>query len=447
MAQHLLFYIHDAKHARVASTGLCSGAIKNTCEKDEEMETTKVASSMISRLRRGFLYVLYVAMVILPFAKASFAQVPQFGHVFLVVEENHGYTKAIGNPVMPYLNSLSRQYGLAINYYANTHPSIGNYFVLTTGEVITNNDNYKSTVDIDNIVRALTKAGLTWKSYAESLPEVGYIGNDVFPYVKHHNPFAYFSDVTKNPTQRNNLVPFSQFATDLAAGTLPQYSFIVPNNQNNAHSCPADMITCTDAAKLATADLWLQTNIDPLVQSPTFQTDGLLIIVFDEAGASDTNNGGGHVAAVVVSPKVQAAGYKGKALYQHQSVLKLMASGLGLKNFPGSSASAPDMAEFFGSPTWSCPVISNNVPAVSICTPTDGDTLTSPARVFAVAVMDNPVTSMQVQVDGVPAFDVSANRVDTQISLPVGSHLLTVQAIDSTNLTVSSSATLNIVKK
>ena len=33
---------------------------------------------------------------------------PQFGHVFLVVEENHSYSDVIGNSQMPYLNNLPR---------------------------------------------------------------------------------------------------------------------------------------------------------------------------------------------------------------------------------------------------------------------------------------------------------------------------------------------------
>ncbi len=61
----------------------------------------------------------------------------QFGHVFIVMEENHSYSSVIGNPSMPYLNGLANQYGLATNYFANTHPSIGNYFMLTTGQIIT----------------------------------------------------------------------------------------------------------------------------------------------------------------------------------------------------------------------------------------------------------------------------------------------------------------------
>src|SRR5678815_612590 len=63
------------------------------------------------------------------------ASVPQFGHVVMVLEENHSYSEVVGNSAMPYLNSLAAQYGLATQYFANTHPSIGNYFMLTTGPV------------------------------------------------------------------------------------------------------------------------------------------------------------------------------------------------------------------------------------------------------------------------------------------------------------------------
>ena len=80
---------------------------------------------------------------------------------------------------MPYLNSLAQRYGLATQYYANTHPSIGNYFELATGQIITNNDSYSTIVTVDNIVRRLLAAGKTWKSYAEDLPSVGYTGGDV----------------------------------------------------------------------------------------------------------------------------------------------------------------------------------------------------------------------------------------------------------------------------
>jgi uncharacterized protein YjdB len=258
----------------------------------------------------------------------------RFNHVFIVVEENTDYADVIGNSSMPYLNSLAQQYGLATQYYANTHPSIGNYFMLATGQIVTNNDSYSSIVSVDNVVRALLAAGKTWKSYAEDLPSVGFTGASSGNYARKHNVFALLSDVVNDPVQVNNLVPFTQFSTDLAGGTLPDYSNIVPNQCNDAHDCP-----------LSTADLWLKTNIDPLIQSAQFQRDGLLLILFDEAGG-DNANGGGRVAWVAVSGKSKP-GYQSTQRYQHQSALRLSLKVLGVTSFPNAAATAPDMDEFF----------------------------------------------------------------------------------------------------
>jgi hypothetical protein len=260
--------------------------------------------------------------------------IPQAGHVFILTEENHNYTDVLDSASMPYLDSLARQYGLATQYYANTHPSIGNYFMLATGQIITNDDSYSTIVTVDNVVRRLVAAGKTWKSYAEDIPSVGYTGGDVGGYARKHNTFALLSDVANDSTERRNLVPFTQFATDLAGGTLPDYSNIVPNLCNDAHDC-----------SLATADTWLRTHIAPLLASTTFQEDGLLIITFDEAGNDDTH-GGGRIAWVVVSPKAKR-GYQSTTLYQHQSTLRLTLEALGITVFPGAAATAPAMSEFF----------------------------------------------------------------------------------------------------
>jgi len=263
---------------------------------------------------------------------------PQFGHVFIVVEENAGYSDVIGSSSMPYFNSLANTYGLATNYYANLHPSIPNYFEMTAGKTLTVIDSetpQSFPVSDDNVVRELLAAGKTWKSYAEDLPSAGYTGGDTGKYLVRHNPLAYMTDVQNTPAQAQNLVPFSEFAADLPTANLPEYSFIVPNSCDDAHDCP-----------LSTADAWLKTNIDPLINSPVFQKDGLLIIVFDEANTLDFTNGGGHVAAVLVSPFSKPA-YKSIALYQHQSVLRLMLEGLGVTKLPGDAATAPAMWEFF----------------------------------------------------------------------------------------------------
>src|SRR6266853_5977397 len=190
----------------------------------------------------------------------------QFGHVFVVTEENTNYSDVIGTSAMPYLNGLATQYGMETQYYANTHPSIGNYFELATGQILTNDDGSSTIENVPNVVRSLGAAGKTWKSYAESIPNACYLGGDTGNYARKHNVFALLSDVANDPTgQGCNIVPFTQFATDLANGTLPTFSNIVPDLCNDAHDC-----------SLGTADSWLRTNIAPLIASPGVQQDGLL---------------------------------------------------------------------------------------------------------------------------------------------------------------------------
>ena len=279
----------------------------------------------------------------------SLPAIPQFSHVFIVLEENHSFSDVIGNSNMPYLNSLASANGLATQYYADAHPSLPNYFDLTVGEGTsitgTSGDSYDGVVTQDNVVRALTAAGKTWKSYAESLPSVGYLGGDSGPYLQHHNPVVYFSDVQQSSPQADNVVPFTQLTTDIANNSLPDYGFIVPNVDDDAHNCPAGMPTCTDTQKLAAADQWLSTNIAPLLASSAFQ-NSLLIIVFDEAEDTDTTHGGGHVPAILISPMVRS-GFQSTTLYQHESTLRLMMEALGVTDLPGAAAGAPDMTEFF----------------------------------------------------------------------------------------------------
>ena len=280
-----------------------------------------------------------------PSSPTTSAVVPQFEHVFVVVEENHSFSDVVGNAQMPYFNSLIAAGGLATQYYANAHPSLPNYFVLTTGALITNSDGFVGIVSQDNVVRALTTVGKSWKCYAESLPSAAYMGGDTGAYLKHHDPFVYFSELQNDPSQAANVVPFSQLATDLAGSSLPDYAFIVPNIYDDAHSCPGGAATCTDVQELSAADTWLQTNLDPLIKSPQFG-DSLMIITFDESETTDSQYGGGHVATVIVSPKAKS-GYRSSTLYEHQSTLRLSLKALGVTDFPGAAASAPDMGEFF----------------------------------------------------------------------------------------------------
>jgi hypothetical protein len=373
---------------------------------------------------------LLLAVSLLATSMIAAAQVPISNHVVIVLEENTSYSSVIGNSSMPYLNSLASQYGLATQYYANTHPSIGNYFELTTGQIITNSDGYSSTVTADNVVRHLLTAGKTWKSYAESLPSVGYTGGDVYPYSRHHNPLSYFSDVRNSSVQKLNLVPFTHFATDLGNGQLPNYSFVVPNMHHNAHDCPSGMSTCTLNQKLASADSWLKTNMAPLISNPEFQKDGVLVIVFDEAYSGDTSHGGGHVAAVMVGPQIKK-GYRSSTLYQHQNMLRTLLQSLGVRSYPAAASTAAPMSDMFttSSSKTICTAANNGV---TVCSPVSGSSVASPVHVTAAAKSSlASITAMRIYVDNVSHYLTHTSSIDTSLTLASGSHSMVVQAWDA----------------
>jgi hypothetical protein len=143
---------------------------------------------------------------------------------------------------------------------------------------------------------------------------------DMPPYLRHHNPFIYFTDVI-GTAQAANLVPFSQFSADLMAGQLPNFSFVAPNSRHDAHDCPDGAQSCSDNARLSAADTWLQQNIGPLLNDANFQRSGLLIIVFDEGQMSDLQNGGGHVAMVIAGTGVKKA-FQSTVQHDHAGLLR-----------------------------------------------------------------------------------------------------------------------------
>ncbi|MGA7524806.1 MAG: alkaline phosphatase family protein [Acidobacteriaceae bacterium] len=265
---------------------------------------------------------------------------PRSNHVVLVMEENQSYSTVVGSSAWPNLNRLIATGALPTHYYADTHPSIGNYFMLTTGQILTNDDSSTTVYSVDNIARRMISSGVSFRVYAEGITR-GYLGGNTGLYLIRHNPFAMLSDIADSSTVASNVLwPFSQLTIDLNANALPAFSYIVPDVDDDAHNgTPQE------------ADSWLQTNVvTPLSANPAFQPggDGVLIIDFDEAATSDTTYGGGHVAPVLWGPGV-LAGYQqtSSTVYQHESMLATMMELLNLPNPPGNAASAPLMNEFF----------------------------------------------------------------------------------------------------
>jgi acid phosphatase len=302
------------------------------------------------------LALLSASILIIP---SAFGQtLPSFSNVVIVLGENTDFSVSYNSKNMPYLTSLANSYGLGVNYYSDSHPSIGNYLNLATGHLLTDDDSktpHDFPVSKNNIALEVQKAGGTWKDYVESLPGIkNCSGVNAGTYYVRHDPLEYMTTVNK---EKKHYVCFSQFAKDLANHALPTFSWLVPNGCDDAHDC-----------SVPTFDNWLKKEIAPLVASSYFQQggSGLLIIVFDENNddgkpncntITDGKGCGGQVELVVVSP-FSKPGYQSNGgdkrnynnSYDEGDILRLMVEGLGLPTSKlGWATHGVPMADFFNS--------------------------------------------------------------------------------------------------
>ena len=264
--------------------------------------------------------------------------VPHSSHVVLVIEENHTFAQVLSS--MPWLTSMGNSYAFATDYKADEPGSLLDYLWLSSGSGeqsfgCTGSSCTRAITD-DNIFRELTRAGISWKVYAEGLPSAGYMGGNTGAYVDRHNPAKWYSDVINSSALQQNMVPFTQFAQDVAANQLPAYSIVVPDVTNDAHD-----------GTLPQADSWLQTNVAPVLNKPYFQAggDGLMIVTFDECDAA-IGACNEQVYTAVIGPRVKPH-FQSALPYRHENTLRTILVSLGVTVHPGASATAADMSDFF----------------------------------------------------------------------------------------------------
>jgi acid phosphatase len=307
------------------------------------------------------------ASVVLCFCLPASAQVPASGHIILVIEENTSFNTTVS--FMPWLTNQGNINGYANNFTTDSGGSLLDYLWLSSGSchttvncapstMPTNTNDFNcdgeacgggtpGVITDDNIFRELDAAGISWKVYAESLPNVGYLDDGPYPYVRRHNPAVWYSDVFND---QSKVVPFEDpnvgFAADMANGTLPTYSIIIPNLEDDAHDCPGggDASTCSAAVRVGPADDWLANNVAPVLNQPFFQPggDGLLIITFDNGDFDDP----GQVYTAFIGPNV-IPGTVSNTAYMHENTLRTILDSLGITNYMGAAVNASDMFDFF----------------------------------------------------------------------------------------------------
>ncbi len=270
------------------------------------------------------------------------------GTVFTIVMENHDRTQILGNAAAPFINQLAQSGAVAAGYHDSfVHPSEPNYIWMVAGENfgILNDDDPQpgsSIASQSHLADQLEMAGLTWKSYQESMGTPCGLKSHGHYAVK-HNPFAYFTDINGSdgsafhPGARcaDHIVDYTQLDTDLAAGVVPSYVFITPNLINDMHD-----------GSISQGDTWLAGEIPKILASSAYQNGGALFLLWDEGSSQ-----GDDPPFIVASPLARA-GFVSHVDYDTSAFLKTTQAMLGLEALPcvTDPAAVPVMSDLFTAP-------------------------------------------------------------------------------------------------
>ena len=235
-------------------------------------------------------------------------------HVFVIVMENRSYGQVAGNG---YIAQLAAQFGVATDYHGVSHPSLPNYLAMTSGSTWGITDDGFHALPAGGLGAQLTSAGTDWRAYMEGMSNGCF--NSRYPYALKHNPFAYYGSAC--PSQ---VVPFTQFASDISGAIVPRFVWITPDMCHDGHDCSN-----------AVANSWLSQTVPLILNSTAWQDNGVLLITWDEG--EDTANS---VLTLVIHPNPQL--HQSAKPYDHYSLLATIEDQLGLARL-GLAAQATPM--------------------------------------------------------------------------------------------------------
>lgn len=347
-----------------------------------------------------------------PAAARAPGAIPRYQHIFVIIDENKSYGEIIGaRSIAPNINRLAAQYGQATQFYAEVHPSEGNYVAMLGGDTfgIHDDDAYycrprmhdrfcpKSgsagyadhTVTAPSLLDQLQSRGLTWKAYMESIPSPGsaavrwptrdkpVAGVPTQAYAVKHNGFMAFKAVQDDPRRAEKIVGFDVLERDLASGKLPNYAHIVPNQCNDMHgrdpgpNVPADCNKSNTDALIRRGDQVVAKLVGQIMHSAVWAAAGnvAIVITFDENGKAERNEGaqgccgydprsranfgGGRIPTIVITNH-GVRGVRDSTPYNHYSLLRTTETAFGISEHLGqagnTAAGVKDMTALFRVP-------------------------------------------------------------------------------------------------
>ena len=248
----------------------------------------------------------------------------------VIVEENEGFSDIVGNTSQaPYLNQLIANGKLFTNYSEAAIGSLFNYEAMTSGV---------TSAPSPNIFQAIDGSGgtLSWKEFMESMggncaagTTANVPGTSDPLYTASHDP-GYQN--RSNTTCSTNDVPLT--ASTFNPASLPDFSYVVPNECNDMHTlptngqaCPAYFGSNPGTSQINIGDNWLAAVVPSLLAQPNVT----VLITWDE--------GGQPITTIEAGAGVTAGSTDGAA-YNHYNLEAGLYSYFGLGTAPNNGATA-----------------------------------------------------------------------------------------------------------
>jgi YVTN family beta-propeller protein len=272
------------------------------------------------------------------------ARVPRYQHVFLFYFENEDFGQIVGNTAQaPYINGLLPRSSLLASFYAEEHPSDGNYLALAGGSTfgIPLDDpaegNPRYTINARNVSDLADGAHESWKAYLQSAN--GPCDDTVHEnYWDDDQPMMYFADVRERPAYcARHVVPLPELPGDLAhAATTPSFAWISPDDCSDMEGCG-----------IAAGDAFLRQELGAILRSPAWTRQrSLAIITFDE-DSYDVQRPAQRVATIALGSRGVRRGYVSPVRYTHYSLLRTIEGALGLGPLTANDRYAPATNDIF----------------------------------------------------------------------------------------------------
>lgn len=258
--------------------------------------------------------------------------------VFVVVMENESSSAIYGSAAAPYINNTIKPAAAWATMFMDELPALvpsephyvwmeagTNQFsdvtFLGDGDATSGN----STTSTLHLSTQLGTAGLGWMAYQEGMTDstcpITSIGGTF--YAAKHDPFVFFKDVSGNPPKSDNAAckahhkPYSKFAADLAAGSMPSYVFITPNLCNDMHGATG----CSAGSDITRGDTWLSTELPPILTYANAH-GSIVYVIWDEGSSNQT------IPFFALGPHVKTG--MSTTVYSHSALLKSIEEQLGV---------------------------------------------------------------------------------------------------------------------